>query len=295
MDFKCWKSNTDELEEKSRLRFEEVLLCKLDLYPSGRLSDQRWRELLTPMNLFRVTVRQLCCDEQWGIKADPWGCHPSKQKGLLWTSEPWTFLSSFLLFFFPFSFTDAQRSLTFQQTAGDCQVSKWLKSHSNHLHPPLLPGFTRSFICPGSSKSSMGDWLSCEVRMIKSDQSHCLPLWPTSSLLSHLQHLILNRKCSINFDHWCIQDSLKGQHGFHLSSSQATLLLLPPGKIRLQLITSVSCNRVKMLPERQASRRESQGTFQQGHELFPSLSMSARKVWHELWLLVHREVPERFS
>lgn len=41
MDFKCWISNTDELEEKLRLRFEEALLCTLDLYPSGRPSDQR--------------------------------------------------------------------------------------------------------------------------------------------------------------------------------------------------------------------------------------------------------------
>lgn len=109
------------------------------------------------------------------------------------------------------------------------------------------PGKARSFIRPGSSKSSMGDWLFCEIRMIKSDQSHCLPLWPTSSLSSHLQHLILNRKCSIYFDHWCIQDGLKGQHGFHLSSSQATLLLMSHGKIRLQLITSVSCNLMKEL------------------------------------------------
>lgn len=119
------------------------------------------------------------------------------------------------------------------------------------------PGNTRSFNRPGSSKSSTGNWLSHEIRMIKSDQSHCLPLWPTSSLSSHLQHLILNRKCSIYFDHWCIQDSLKGQHGFHLSPSQATLLLISHGKkIRHQLITPVSCNLMKELPERKVSRRE---------------------------------------
>lgn len=43
MDFKYWISNTDELEEKPRLRrwFEAALLCKLDLYPFGRPSDQR--------------------------------------------------------------------------------------------------------------------------------------------------------------------------------------------------------------------------------------------------------------
>lgn len=137
--------------------------------------------------------------------------------------------------------------------------------------------------------------LSCEIRIIKSDQSRHLPLWPTSSLSSHLQHLILNRKCSTYFDHWCIWDSLKGQHGFRLSSSQATLLLLSHGKIRLQFITPVSCNLVKELPERKASRRESQGTFQQGPELFPTLHVSAERVWHEPWLLVHRELPERLG
>jgi len=75
-----------------------------------------------------------------------------------------------------------------------------------------------------------------------------------------------------------MQDSLKGQHGFHLSSSQATLLLLSHGKIRLQLITSVSCNVTQELPERQESRRESRGAFQQGPELFPTLGVSAGRV-----------------
>lgn len=139
MDFKCWKSNTDELEEKSRLRFEEVLLCKLDLYPSGRLSDQRWRELLTPMNLFRVTVRQLCCDEQWGIKADPWGCHPSKQKGLLWTSEPWTFLSSFLLFFFPFHSQMPKDLWHFSKLLGTARwVNGWRVTVTTYTLPSCL-------------------------------------------------------------------------------------------------------------------------------------------------------------
>lgn len=141
----------------------------------------------------------------------------------------------------------------------------------------------------------MGDWLSCEMRMIKSDQSNCLPLWPTSGLSSHLQHLILNGKCSIYFDHWCIQDSLKGQHGFHHSSSQDALLFLSHGKIRLQLITSVSCNLVKELPDRKVSRRETWGTFQQGPEFFLTLRVSAKRLWHELRLPVHRELSERLG
>lgn len=43
IDFKCWISNTYELEGKPRLRrwFEETLSCKLDLYPFGRLPDQQ--------------------------------------------------------------------------------------------------------------------------------------------------------------------------------------------------------------------------------------------------------------
>lgn len=118
-------------------------------------------------------------------------------------------------------------------------INGWKATITAHTLPSCLDSLSnaRSFIRPRSSKSSTGDWLSSKIRMIKSDQSHCLPLWPTSSLSSHLQHSILNRKCSIYFDHWCIQDSLKGQHSFHLSSSQATLLLLSHGKIRLQLIT----------------------------------------------------------
>lgn len=66
MDFKCWISNTNEFEEKPRLRrwFEGALLCKLNLHPFRRLSDQRLREPLAPMNLFRVAAPWLSCDEQ---------------------------------------------------------------------------------------------------------------------------------------------------------------------------------------------------------------------------------------
>lgn len=174
-------------------------------------------------------------------------------------------------------------------------MNKWLKSHNNSPHPPLpscLDSLSnaRSFIRPRSSKSSTGDWLSSKIRMIKSDQSHCLPLWPTSSLSSHLQHSILNRKCSIYFDHWCIQDSLKGQHSFHLSSSQATLLLLSHGKIRLQLITSLSCNFLKKLTERKV--RESPGTIVPPCQ---KAYLPNKYMLHELWLYNHREIPAKLG
>lgn len=148
-------------------------------------------------------------------------------------------------------------------------INGWKATITAHTLPSCLGSRSnaRSFIRPRSSKSSTGDWLSSKIRMIKSDQSHCLPLWPTSSLSSHLQHLILNRKCSIYFDHWCIQESLKGQHSFHLSSSQATLLLLSHGKIRLQFITSVSCTFLKKLTERKV--RESQGRTLTHQEAYP--------------------------
>lgn len=140
-------------------------------------------------------------------------------------------------------------------------INGWKATITVHTLPSCLDSLSnaRSFVHPRSSKSSTGDWLSSKIRMIKSYQSHCLPLWPTSSLSSHLQHLVLNRKCSIYFGHWCIQDSLKGQQSFHLSSSQDTLLLLSHGKIRLQLITSVSFHQLKKLTERKVRKRDSQG------------------------------------
>lgn len=170
-----------------------------------------------------------------------------------------TFLSSFLLFL-PHNSEMPKDLWYFSNLLGIARwINGWKATITAHTLPSCLDSQSnaRSFIRPRSSRSSTGDWLSSKIRMIKSDQSHCLPLWPTSSLSSHLQHLILNRKCSIYFDHWCIQDSLKGQHSFHLSSSQATLLVLSHGKIRLQLITSVSCNFLKKLIERKV--RESQG------------------------------------
>lgn len=50
--------------------------------------------------------------------------------------------------------------------------------------------------------------------------SHRLPLWSTSNFSSYLQRLGLSRKCFFYFEHWCIQYSLQGQWGFHLSFSQ---------------------------------------------------------------------------
>lgn len=201
-----------------------------------------------------------------------------------------TFLSPFLLFY-PRNSEMPKDLWYFSNLLGIARwINGWKATVTAHTLPSCLDSLSnaRSFIHPRSSKSSTGDWLSRKIRMIKSDQSHCLPLWPTSSLSSHLQHLILNRKCSIYFDHWCIQDSLKGQHSFHLSSSQATLLLLSYGKIRLWLITSVSCNFLRKLTERKA--RESQGRY-----LPPFRSIATKYMLHELWLSDHREIPARLG